>query len=142
MTRPDAARMAATSRRTKTFRRLRPTSAAPWRPRSQAGRLLRRQDEQQSAVVVVRWEEVRHRLRGKVSLGVDRDVLPERAHPPPERRLDRVGDAIVVGVRRLAAVALVDPLEPENVLDGAPDHVLVAQAGQLESVLADLQHAA
>src|SRR4051794_23232958 len=141
MTRAEAARIAATSRRTKALRRLRPTSAAPWRPSSPEGRLLRRQDEQQSAVVVVRREEVRDRLGGKVSLGVHRDLLSERAHAPLERRLDRVGDAVVIRVGRLAAVALVDPLEAEDVPDRAPDHILVAQAGELEPVLADVEDA-
>src|SRR4051794_25700243 len=142
MTRPDAASRASTIARTKMFRRLRPTSAAPWRPSSPACRLLRRQDEQQSAVVVVRREEVGDRLGGKVSLGVDRDLLSERAHPPLERRLDRIGGAVAIGVGRHSPVTLVDPLEAEDVLDRAPDHVLISQAGELEPVLADVEDAA
>src|SRR5436305_2384579 len=80
--------------------------------------LPRGQDEQETAVLVVGREDVRLGRLGAVALGVHRDRLVEHAHAPLERRADVV-------------VAAVLPLEPEHLLNGAADHVLVAEPGQL-----------
>src|SRR4029077_124649 len=90
---------------------------------------LGRQDDQQSAVVVVGGEHVGDRLGGQVALGVDGHLFAERAHAPLERGLNRVGAPVAVEVGGLAAVALLQPLQAENLLHGAADHVLVGESG-------------
>ena len=52
--------------------------------------LLRGQDQQEAAVVVVGGEDVGHCLGGKIALGVHLHPPPERAHAPLERGADRV----------------------------------------------------
>src|SRR6476619_4173425 len=68
-----------TKRRTKRFLRCLPIVSG-----------LGREDDQQSSVVVIGGEDVGHRLSGQVSLGVDGDLLAQRAHPPLQRCFDRV----------------------------------------------------
>src|SRR3954451_22890989 len=78
-----------------------------WRRRFPMSRVsaLRREDDQQAAVLVVGREDVGYGIRGEVTLGVDGDALAERADPPLERGLDRIGDPVPVDVRALAAFA-------------------------------------
>src|SRR3954451_625643 len=76
-----------------------------------------RQDEQQSAVVVVCREDVGLRPLRPVSLRVNGDRLVENAHSPLERGADVV-------VARLE-------LEAEHLLHRAADHVVVAEAREL-----------
>ena len=78
--------------------------------------LVWRQDEQQSAVFVVRGKNVGHRLGRKIAIRVDRHLLAKRADTPFEGCLDRVRLAVVVRIGLLSPVPLVDPLEPEDLL--------------------------
>ena len=80
---------------------------------------LRREDEQQAAVLVVRGEDVCLGGLGPVALGVHDHRLVEHAHAPLERRAD-----VVVAVLEL---------EPEDLPHRAADHVEVAEAGELRA---------
>src|SRR5215211_7158136 len=87
------------------------------RLRSATAALPRREHEQQAPVVVVGGEDVRLRRLGAVALRVYHHLLVEHPHAPLERR----ADVVVAGLE----------LEPQHLLRGPPDHVEVAQAGEL-----------
>src|SRR3954454_23241469 len=86
-----------------------------------------RQHEQQSAVVVVRGEDVGLRPLRPVSLRVNGDRLVENTHSPLERGADVV-------VTRLE-------LEAEHLLHGTADHVIVTEAGELARAAAGTDQA-
>src|SRR5919107_4675898 len=89
--------------------------------------LLRGQDEEEPAVVVVGREQVGRRLGREVALGVDLDRLAELPHPPFEHGRPRV---LVVG-------------EPQTEpLAGRPaDDALLLEPGELEGPLAGADQA-
>src|ERR1044072_5208944 len=99
------------------------------RERRPLGSARRREDDQQATVVVVGGKDVGDRFGRQIALGVYRDLLAERAHPPLERGLDRVGDSATVAVGALAALPCLPPLQAEDLLHRTADHVLVGEAG-------------
>ena len=76
-----------------------------------------REHEQQPAVIVVGGEDVRLRRLGPVALRVHGDRLVQHPNAPLQGRAD-----VVVAVLEL---------QPEHLVHGPPDHVQVAQAGEL-----------
>src|SRR3954464_1689785 len=102
--------------RTMRLRRRLAISAASKRRRRRSGDLLRRQDQQKAPVLVVPRKDVGDSLGGQIALGIYRNPLAEGAHAPLEGGLDRVGVAVLVGVGGLTAVAVVDPLEAQDLL--------------------------
>src|SRR4051812_4835909 len=112
------------------------TSATTTRPRTIRLRffvikvvlwLRGRQDEQQPAVVVVCGEDVSLRPLRPVSLRMNGDRLVENAHSP----LERGADVVVAALE----------LEPEHLLHGAADHVVVAEPGELARAAAGADQA-
>src|SRR4051812_43628498 len=122
MTTADPIRRPRTRRRTKRLRR-RSVTAMP-----AVSLLGRGQHEQQSAVVVVRGEQVGGRLGRQVALGVDLHGLAERAHAPLQDGADVVGAVL--------------EHEAQHLADVAADDALVVEARQLERAAATADHAA
>src|SRR4051812_23962022 len=89
---------------------------------------LRRQDEQQSPVVVVRRKDVGLRRLRPVALRVNGNRLVEHAHAP----LERCADVVVAALE----------VEPQHFLDRAADDVRVAEAGELAGASAGADQAA
>ena len=82
-------------------------------------RLARGQDEQQAAVVVIGGEDVCLRRLGAVTFRVHGHGLVQNADAPLESGAD-----VVIPVLEL---------EPEDLVDGPPDHLEIAEAGELPS---------
>src|SRR4051794_2540069 len=100
-----------------------PTIASTIRLRRRSVISVRRQDEQQPAIVVVGGEDVCGGRLGPVTLCMHRNRLLEDAHPPFECCADRI--------------AVLGELEVENFLDRPAHHVLFAEPGELAHPAAD-----
>src|SRR3954468_18120973 len=110
MTRADTSTRRRTKSSTKKFRRRFPMSPVS---------ALRREDDQEPAVLVVGGEDVGDGIGGKGAPGGDGDPLSERPNPPLQRGLDRVGEPVTVGVGSLAPFAGFAPLQAEHFLHRA-----------------------